>query len=118
MEDDEPAGLSPTDEFANFEKWDQANLAGVPKKPGMIEREYARRALEEGLKLEELKVPGFRRPFFGSETRPLCVEARGFALGALPTGKSARAPARVDRTVEFDLPRGAYATVLLRALGQ
>ena len=45
--------LSPTDEFANFEKWDQANLAGVPKKPGMIEREYARRALEEGLKLEQ-----------------------------------------------------------------
>ena len=31
--------LSPTDEFANFEKWDQANLAGVPKQPGMIERE-------------------------------------------------------------------------------
>ena len=45
--------LSPSDEFANFEKWDQANLAGVPKKPGMIEREYARRALEEGLKLEQ-----------------------------------------------------------------
>ena len=44
--------LSPTDEFASFEKWDAANLAGVPKQPGMIEREYARRALEEGLKLE------------------------------------------------------------------
>ena len=36
--------LSPNDEFANFEKWDKANLAGVPKKPGMIETEYARRA--------------------------------------------------------------------------
>jgi hypothetical protein len=45
--------LSPTDEFANFERWDQANLAGVPKKPGMLEREYARQALKEGLKLEE-----------------------------------------------------------------
>jgi hypothetical protein len=45
--------LSPNDEFANFEKWDIANLAGVPKKPGMIEREYARRALQEGLKLEQ-----------------------------------------------------------------
>jgi hypothetical protein len=44
--------LSPTDEFANYEKWDQANLAGVPKKPGMLEREYARQALKEGLKLE------------------------------------------------------------------
>jgi len=45
--------LSPTDEFANFERWDAANLAGVPKKPGMLEREYARQALKEGLKLEE-----------------------------------------------------------------
>ena len=44
--------LSPNDEFANFEKWDAANLAGVPKAPGMIEREYARQALAEGLKLE------------------------------------------------------------------
>jgi len=45
--------LSPTDEFANFEKWDKANLAGVPKQPGMIEHEYARQALEQGLKLEQ-----------------------------------------------------------------
>ena len=44
--------LSPNDEFADFEKWDLANLAGVPKQPGMIEREYARQALTEGLKLE------------------------------------------------------------------
>ena len=45
--------LSPTDEFAGFERWDQSNLAGVPKQPGMLEREYARRALQEGLKLEQ-----------------------------------------------------------------
>jgi len=44
--------LSPSDEFANFEKWDAANLAGVPKQPGMLEHEYARQALAEGLKLE------------------------------------------------------------------
>lgn len=62
--------LSPTDEFANFEKWDQANLAGVPKKPGMIEREYARRALEEGLKLEQtLGVNPFKFGFVsGTDT--------------------------------------------------
>jgi len=45
--------LSPTDEFAAFEKWDIGNLVGVPKKPGMIEREYAREALKQGLKLEQ-----------------------------------------------------------------
>jgi hypothetical protein len=44
--------LSPNDEFAGFEKWDAANLAGVPKQPGMLEHEYARQALAEGLKLE------------------------------------------------------------------
>ena len=44
--------LSQTDEFASFERWDAANLAGVPKTEGMIAREYARQALEEGLRLE------------------------------------------------------------------
>ena len=45
--------MSPSDEFADFENWDAANLAGVAKKAGMLEREYARQALKEGLKLEE-----------------------------------------------------------------
>ncbi|MCX7341399.1 MAG: DUF3604 domain-containing protein [Hyphomicrobiales bacterium] len=58
--------LSPMDEFANFEKWDKANLAGVPKQPGMLEREYARRALQEGLKIEgSLGVNPFKFGFVG-----------------------------------------------------
>ncbi len=58
--------LSPSDEFAGFEKWDAANLAGVPKNPGMIESEYARRALQEGLKLEQtLVVNPFKFGFAG-----------------------------------------------------
>jgi hypothetical protein len=45
--------LSPNDEFANFEIWDFGNLdASVPKKPEMLEFEYARSALKNGLKLE------------------------------------------------------------------
>ena len=62
--------LSPTDEFANFEKWDVANLAGVPKRPGMVEREYARQALKEGLKLEQtLGVNPFKFGFVsGTDT--------------------------------------------------
>ena len=45
--------LSPNDEFANFERWDFGNLDGsVPKKPDMLEFEYARSALRNGLKLE------------------------------------------------------------------
>jgi hypothetical protein len=44
--------LSPTDEFANFELWDNANLNGVAKKPGMIRTEYWREALKSGMRIE------------------------------------------------------------------
>jgi hypothetical protein len=46
--------LSPNDEFADFERWDKGNLDGsVAKKKEMLEFEYARSALKNGLKLEE-----------------------------------------------------------------
>ena len=46
--------LSPNDEFANFERWDKGNLdLTVAKKPEMLEFEYARSALQNGLKLEQ-----------------------------------------------------------------
>jgi len=62
--------LSPNDEFANYEKWDKANLAGVPKKPGMIYTEYARQALIRGLKVEkDLGVNPFKFGFLsGTDT--------------------------------------------------
>jgi hypothetical protein len=45
--------LSPNDEFADQEKWDKANLdVSVAKKKEMLEFEYARAALKNGLKLE------------------------------------------------------------------
>lgn len=44
--------LSPDDEFADFENWDTSNIMGtVPKKPEMLQYEYARSALKTGLKL-------------------------------------------------------------------
>ncbi|MGH7348359.1 MAG: DUF3604 domain-containing protein, partial [Candidatus Rokuibacteriota bacterium] len=46
--------LSPNDEFANFERWDKANLdLSELKKPDMLQYEYARSALKLGLKLEQ-----------------------------------------------------------------
>ncbi len=46
--------LSTTDEFAaNYELWDRGNLTMVPKKPGMIQYEYLREALKNGLKVEQ-----------------------------------------------------------------
>jgi hypothetical protein len=53
--------LSPTDEFASYELWDRGNLNLVPKKPGMIEHEYLREALKNGLKLaQDLGVNPFK----------------------------------------------------------
>jgi hypothetical protein len=46
--------LSPNDEFADFETWDKGNLDGsVAKKNEMLEFEYARSALKNGLILGE-----------------------------------------------------------------
>jgi hypothetical protein len=46
--------LSTEDEFAvGYELWDRGNLNLVPKKPGMIQYEYARQALRNGLALEQ-----------------------------------------------------------------
>jgi hypothetical protein len=45
--------LSPNDEFAAFEIWDKGNLdVSAPKTKDMLEYEYARAALKNGLKLE------------------------------------------------------------------
>lgn len=45
--------LSPNDEFADFETWDKGNLDGtVAKATEMLQREYAREALKQGLRLE------------------------------------------------------------------
>jgi len=46
--------LSPNDEFADFETWDKGNLDGtVAKTKDMLEFEYTRSALKNGLKLEQ-----------------------------------------------------------------
>jgi len=46
--------LSPNDEFAvNYELWDRGNLNLVPKQPGMIQHEYLREALKNGLKVDQ-----------------------------------------------------------------
>ncbi len=46
--------LSPNDEFADFETWDLGNLnATAPKTEDMLQYEYAREALKNGLMLQE-----------------------------------------------------------------
>ncbi len=46
--------LSPNDEFADFETWDQGNITLTAKKaPWMLRYEYARSGLQEGLRHEQ-----------------------------------------------------------------
>ncbi|MCE2966323.1 MAG: tRNA pseudouridine(13) synthase TruD [Phycisphaerales bacterium] len=65
----------------------------------------------------ELRIEHVRRPTFGSANRPLLTLARGFAMS--PPERDELGSARAGkRTLRFALPRGSYATVVLRALGQ
>ncbi len=60
--------LSPTDEFADYETWDQGNLdLSVSKKNEMLQYEYARTALQTGLQLEKkLGVNPYKFGMIGS----------------------------------------------------
>jgi hypothetical protein len=60
--------LSPNDEFANFERWIKGNLdLSVAKTNDMLQYEYARSALRNGLKLErELGVNPYKFGLVGS----------------------------------------------------
>ena len=60
--------LSPNDEFADYETWDRGNLdLSVPKEKSMLEFEYARSGLKNGLKLEkELGVNPYKFGMIGS----------------------------------------------------
>lgn len=71
---------------------------------------------EHGLTLDRLAIPGVRRPRFDSVNRPVFVRAAGFAASSPEPDELANGP-MLKRRVSFELPRGAYATVVLRALG-
>ena len=90
--------LSPNDEFANFERWDKGNLdLSEPKKPEMLEFEYARSALKNGLKLEaELGVNPYKFGLVGTtdaHTGLAAVEEDNFF------GKTSSSEPGADRAV-------------------
>lgn len=71
---------------------------------------------QEDLTPRDLRIPGLRRPAFGEAMRPMLATAREVSVA--PPEKDSFEPKRLARTMSFTLPRGAYATVLLRALGE
>jgi hypothetical protein len=59
--------LSPEDEFADFETWDFGDSMGNPKEDWMLEYEYARSTLLNGIRLEEkLGVNPYKYGMVGS----------------------------------------------------
>jgi hypothetical protein len=59
--------LSPEDEFADFEKWDFGDSFGNPKEDWMLQYEYARSTLRNGIRLEDkLGANPFKYGMIGS----------------------------------------------------
>lgn len=66
----------------------------------------------------DLHIPGLKRPYFGEASRRLFIDARDFAIGTPQKDEMDPRGQRFRRRVVMELPRGAYATVVLRSLGQ
>ena len=71
--------LSPTDEFADYGRWDKANIVGsIPKEDWMLQHEYARSALKLGLQLEDkIGVNPFKFGMIGSSDAHTSISSVG-----------------------------------------
>lgn len=72
----------------------------------------------DDLTVKDLKIPGLRRPFFGEALRPMVVRVRDFQLSSAAPDELSKDSKRLKIRSTFTLPRGAYATVVMRALGR
>jgi hypothetical protein len=117
--------LSPNDEFANFERWDKGNLdLSELKKPEMLEFEYARSALKNGLRLEsELGVNPYKFGMVGStdaHTGLAAVEEENFfgkTSASEPSPERAMHPfVKTERAVimAWETSASGYAAVWAR----
>jgi hypothetical protein len=114
--------LSPNDEFANYEIWDKGNLdLSEAKKPEMLEFEYARSALKNGLLLEQqLGTNPYKFGLVGStdaHTGLAAVEEENFfgkTTSTEPSPERGRHPfvKRGDRVImDWEMTASGYAAV-------
>lgn len=86
--------------------------ARVKPEPGAAWAEIAGEVLKaEGLTLAELKVKGLQKPFFSKGDRAACVRPANLSHADEPDDLNA---GRRKLTLRFDLPRGSYATMLVK----
>jgi hypothetical protein len=113
--------LSPNDEFANFERWDKGNLdLTVVKTQEMLEFEYVRSGLKNGLKMEvELRVNPYKFGLIGStdaHTGLAAVEEDNF-FGKTSSSEPCNASLRQDGQGRHH-GLGADGIRLCRSLGE
>jgi hypothetical protein len=104
--------LSPNDEFANYELWDKGNLdLSEAKTPAMLEFEYARSALKNGLKMEaELGINPYKFGMVGStdaHTALAAVEENNFF------GKTSSAEPSAERAMHPFIKNPATGAVIM-----
>ncbi|MBL8874958.1 MAG: tRNA pseudouridine(13) synthase TruD [Phycisphaerae bacterium] len=100
--------------------WRNLNLPLLAKNSDLLDpwkETYERVLASENITVADLRVKGLKRPFFGEADRRLFIEARNWSLSPPEPDELSKGGLR-KRTATFDLPRGSYATVVLRALGQ
>jgi tRNA pseudouridine13 synthase len=68
---------------------------------------------EEGLQLSDLKIKAFREPFFSKGERSAVCLPAGLAYEA---SADERYPGQQKLTLSFDLPRGSYATLIVKRI--
>jgi tRNA pseudouridine13 synthase len=68
---------------------------------------------EEGLTLARMKIPGLQKPFFSKRERVGCVDPAGLNWEFAPDERHA---GKKKLTLRFELPRGSYATILVKRI--
>jgi hypothetical protein len=101
--------LSPSDEFADFERWDKAGLGAAMKTPNMLPREYTREALKRGLAYEStLGANPFKFGLIGSTDAHtgLATTTENNWFGKVALLEPSKDPIRFDEVVAGRFPEG------------
>ncbi|WP_257020540.1 tRNA pseudouridine(13) synthase TruD [Carboxydothermus ferrireducens] len=86
----------------------------VPFPNEEVRREYFKVLEREGLKSGDFNLRKIRKVYFKSFLRPAVVIPEGFHVGNL--AKDELYPGKLKLELKFFLPRGSYATMLIKAL--